>query len=293
MYQNILFLLFLLFLNGCRTTSTEETDTQKKLPEKQEEIKQKKKLKIGLFISGAGANTFSTVPLLGLLQKEKINFHSVAGTGWGAWIAALYAKNQSLDELKWNLFKLKEQGVFGTKWFNNKKKRIKNLKKITQEVLSSPLPIPFVCPVLNNKNQVSWMTETTPLISVLSCLHKLPPLFFRLQKTKDQGSLFSVDSIIKYMQQAQEVDLVIWIKPVISLSLTNQSPAFSLFWKELSAHMNHLKAEYTNNEKILLLEINSSASFLDDFSNLNVILKNSVPFLLKQKVYRLKKQIYP
>ena len=292
MYKNIL-VLFFLFFSGCQTISTHR-DKDKTPPEKQEEIAQKEQMRIGLFISGAGANTFSTIPILELLQKEKIKFSAVGGTGWGAWIAALYAKDQNVDELKWNLFKLKEQGVFGTKWFSNKKKRVKILKKITNEALSSTLPIPFVCPFLNNRNYISWMTEITTTQSVFSCLHKLPPLFFSLKKKGGQGSLFSIAPLLKYMQQVQGVELIIWIKPSILLQSTGQSPAFSLFWKELSAYMNGLKEEYINNHnaKIFLLEINQSISFLDDFSKLNAILKSSVPFLLKQKVYRLKQQIH-
>ena len=291
MFQNILILL-LLFFSGCQTISPDK-DTTKKLPEKQEEEVQKEKIKLGLFISGAGANTFFTIPLLELLEKEKLHFDSVAGTGWGAWIAAMYAKNQSVNELKWNLFKLKEQGVFGTRWFSNKRKRIKILKTLTNEALSSPLPISFICPSLNNKNHILWMTEKKPVQTVLSCLHKLPPLFFHFRKTKGQGSLFSVASTIKYMQKTQGINFIIWIKPSISPQSIDQNPVFSLFWKELSSYLNSLREEYLhNNEKIILLEIDKSVSFLDDFSKLNVILKSSVPFLLKQKVYRLKKKIY-
>lgn len=291
MYQNILVVLFFFFFSGCQIISPHR-DKEKVPLEKPEKTTQKTPIRIGLFISDAGANTFSTIPLLELLQKEKINFSAVGGTGWGAWIAALYAKNQNVDELKWNLFKLKEQGVFGTKWFSNKKKRVKILKKITNEALSSTLPVPFVCPFLNNRNYISWMTETTSTQSVFNCLHKLPPLFFYLKKPGGQGSLFSIASLLKYMQEIQGMEKIIWIKPAISLQSTGQSPAFSLFWKELSAYMNSLKEEHiNNNEKIVLLEINQSISFLDDFSKLNAILKGSVPFLLKQKVYRLKEQI--
>lgn len=293
MHQSILVFLFF-FFSGCQILSPHR-DKEKAPLEKPEKITKKEQMRIGLFISDAGANTFSAIPILELLQKEKIAFSAVGGTGWGAWIAALYAKDQSVDELKWNLFKLKEQGVFGTKWFSNKRKRVKILKKITNEALSSTLPIPFICPFLSNRNHISWMTEIKITQSVFSCLHKLPPLFFSLKKTGGQGSLFSVAPLLEYMEQVQGVELIIWIKPSILLQSTGQSPAFSLFWKELSAYMNSLKEGPINNpnRKIFLLEINQSISFLDDFSKLNAILKSSVPFLLKQKVYRLKQQIYP
>ena len=174
---NWISILILFFcVSGCQLIST-KTDPGKKKP--LDKIVSQETPKIGLFISGAGANTFSSISLLELFQKEKIYFDFIAGTGWGAWIGAVYAKNQSVDELKWNVFKLKEQGVFGTRWFKNKKKRVRILKAITKEVLSSRLHTPFVCPSLGkNNHHLLWLTERKPLQAVFNCLNMVPPLFF-------------------------------------------------------------------------------------------------------------------
>ena len=223
-----IFLLCIWFFcfSGCRLLSQKTPLTQKPV-DKPVAVKD---IKVGLFISGAGANTFSALPLLELMQSQNIRFTLTAGTGWGAWLAGFYAKNQNIDELKWNLLKLKEQGVFGTKWFGNKKKRIKILKAITEEFLSSPLGISFACPVLSRTNfNILFLNRKKPSHSVLSCLQGLPPLFFSFFKKGGRGSVFSAGPLLEYVRQ--QVDVIIWIKPSLSLKPLRRDPAFYLFGK--------------------------------------------------------------
>ena len=146
-----LLLFFFFCLSSCQLFSFKKKPSLKP-KDTQEQFKERKKL--GLFISGAGVHTFSSLPLLELLQNIPFDFTS--GTGWGAWLAALYAKNQSVDELKWNIFKLQEKGIFEEKWFDNKKTRSRLLKILIEETFSSPLRTFFTCPVLDQKGFISW-----------------------------------------------------------------------------------------------------------------------------------------
>ena len=283
--------LFLFFLSGCQLFSLKKPV---KHPPTKKEAKIEKP-KIGLFISGVGANTFSVVPILELFQKQNLYFDFLSGTGWGAWIAAVYAKNQSAEEVKWNLFKLKEQGVFGTKWFNNKRKRVKILKALTKEVLPSPLKTPFVCPALNKTGKILWFTGNKPDQAIFNCLNRLPPLFFFFNKTQIQGSLFSVKPTLTYIKKQDITDLI-WLKPSFSAKNLKQDPVFSIFWKELFSHLNTLQDEYLQNTQkktekthITILKTKKSAFSPYDFSYLNTIMKKSLPLSTKKKVYRLKK----
>ena len=233
-----------------------------------------KEIKIGLFISGAGANTFSALPLLELIQNQNIRFEWTAGTGWGAWLAGFYGKNQHTDELKWNLLKLKEQGVFGTKWFGNKKKRIKILKAITEEFLSSPLDIHFACPVLGHKARILFLNEKRVATSVLNCLQGLPPLFFSFFRKAGQGSFFSAGPLLEHI--LQQVDVVIWIKPALYLRNLRRDPAFYLFWRELSAYLNKQKEQLKKAENVLILETKAKTFSVDSFSHLNSITQTPV-----------------
>ena len=85
-YSQIIKFLFLFFcLSGCQLFSV-KTEKVEPAPEKKEEVKKTEEPKIGLFISGAGANTFSVVPILELFQTKNLHFDFISGTGWGAWL---------------------------------------------------------------------------------------------------------------------------------------------------------------------------------------------------------------
>lgn len=291
MFRNIhwFFTVFILFfcVSGCQHVSLKKG----KIKQPFDTTILQESSKIGLFISGAGANTFSSISLLELFQKEKIQFNFIAGTGWGAWLAALYAKNHSVDELKWHLFKLKEQGVFGTRWFKNKKKRVKILKTLTTEVFSSPLRTPFVCPSLGKNGQLLWMTERRPAQAVFNCLNMVPPLFFLFSKTQGYGSLFSADLTLKYMKD-RGINTIIWIRPSFSLKSTEQDITFSIFWNELIAYLNNIQNKYSHEQnQTTILKTKSSSFSLYDFSDLNAIMKSPVPLATREKIYRLKNKI--
>ena len=270
---SLLGLVLLLSLSACRLLSP--PSPIKPTEEPTDQTKPLKDIKIGLFISGAGANTFSALPLLALLQSQNTRFALTAGTGWGAWLTGFYSKNQNMDELKWNLLKLKEQGVFGTKWFGNKKKRIKILKAITKESLPSSLSTRFVCPALDRHSaRILFLNGKRPAVSVLKCLQGLPPLFFSFFKKTGQGSLFSAGSLLEHVRQ--QVDLLIWIKPAFSLRSLRRDPAFYLFWRELSAYLNRQKEILSPKKEVLILETKAGSFSVENFSNLNAIIQTPV-----------------
>ena len=280
------YMAIFLCLSACRLLSP----PTKKIPEKPETPAEQpqtgpEKPKIGLFISGAGANTFSVLPLLELIQNQNIRFDFVAGTGWGAWLAGLYGQSQSVDDLKWNLLKLNQQGVFGSKWFGNKKKRIKILRAITEEFLSSPLKTSFACPILGKRAKLLLLTGQRPVSAVLNCLQGLPPLFFSFFKRAGQGSVFSAGSLLEHIQQ--KVDLLIWIKPSLYLKSLKRDPAFYLFWRELSSYLHRQKDQLLEKGQVVILETKPSSFSVDSFSEINRIIKTPVLLSEQQKIQNL------
>ena len=248
--------------------------------------------KTGLFISGAGASTFLALPILELLRKEKLSFDVTTGTGWGAWLAAFYAKNQSTDELKWNLFKLQELGFFGSKWFNNKKKQASILQTLTKEALNSPLKTPFFCPGLSKHNTVLWFSHKAPAKAVFHCLQDLPPLFldlsYALRGARGGGSLFSAGALLRRLK-AGGVKTLIWIKPGFAgSSAQNSEKKLWIFWKELSSYLNDVqKNDLKGFSNILILTTKTTRFEVYDFSKLNAIIKTAPTPGVREKVYRL------
>ena len=266
--KKIIILCFFCFLSGCQLLQKKETPSPKL----------KEKAKMGLFISGVGAEVFSAVPFLEKFQEEKINFHLSSGIGWGAWLSAMYAKNQSAEEIKWNLFKLQEQGVFKKRF---KHKREKVLRKTIKESLSGSLSIPFACPFLHGKELIFTFSNSSE--KLFYCLQSLPPLFFFSGKT--QGSLFSADRALKTLLKSS--DIVVWIRSKIKIN--NSDGIQRVFYRELSAYLNRLQKNKVSSKKIIILE--TTPFFPDDFSRLNSIIKTQPAWTEREKIEKLKQML--
>ncbi len=311
---HVFFLILCFSLSACHILSPKEPKKEK--PTQPTELIKPEKIKIGLFISDAGAGTFSALPLLKLFQQKNIPFDFTAGTGFGAWLSAFYGKNQNVDDIKWSLFKLKEQGIFETKWFSKKEKKAKVFKNLIKETFSSSLPVPFVCPAVNNTGQIFWQKGKSPDKALLNCLNYIPPLFFNFGNKRVSGSLFSVDQTLKHIQE-KGISILIWIKPSLSIS-KGSDKALTLFLRELKAHLKYVEKQYLawskiskdkmrkNQERgayktergayktlsqVIILKPSARGFSYQDFSQLNHIMNPPIPEREKQKIIDLKNLI--
>ena len=212
---NIIFIIFFLLIISVSCQSIKWPDKLKPSGEQDIPISEKPSVKIALFISDAGAYTFSAIPVLDFFEQKNLQFDFVAGSGWGAWIAAFYAKQQVTNELKWNLFKLKQKGLFVKKRFFNKNVKKDILVSNIKETFNSPLKTHFACPALNNSGERLWFREYQPVTALLNCLNLLPPLFFKLTQKSHQASLFSTQAMFEYLR-SQGMDIIVWIRQSFS-----------------------------------------------------------------------------
>lgn len=67
---------------------------------KSKQIKENKKLKIGLALSGGGAKGFAHIGVLKILEKNNIKVDYITGTSMGALIGSLYSVGYSPDEIE-------------------------------------------------------------------------------------------------------------------------------------------------------------------------------------------------
>ena len=215
---NIIFFAFLLFFSSCQTlkeqkppapTPPDETPIQTYTP------------KIGLFISDGGKGTFSLIPVLKFFQENQLHFDSIIGTGWGAWLGAIFAKNQNTDEIRWNLFKLQKKGVFENKLFTNKKKQGKVIESNIKRALSSGLSTRFICPALNKRGNLKWLGNRNPANAVLSCLNSLPQINFQFKNTNHWGSVFVAEQALEQLKTSG-MDIIIWLKGPLQCIFTDQ-----------------------------------------------------------------------
>ena len=170
--------------------------------------------RVGLILGAGGARALSAIGVLKVLKEHQIPIDYLVGMGWGAWVAGVYAKNQSINEVHWSFYKLSKRGVFGASFFKNPFQP-KSMNLLEQDLkenfeLVSPAQIPFACPSLTRKGQWVWQTEKLLKLSVKRCL-TVPP-FFKLE-SNTFGSLFSVEKAFYFLKD-KKMDIIIWVHPL-------------------------------------------------------------------------------
>ena len=228
---------------------------------------------IAVIIGPGGALTLSAIGVLKAFQEYNIPIQSVLGIGWGAWIAAVYSKNRSVDEIQWSFYKLLKRGFFEKTLLKNplKAKNISSLDQSLKENFSSQkTKINFLCPSLNFQGQKIWHDQKFLKNAVSSCL-KSPP-FFKIDKAGG-GSLFSVRKASELLRE-KNIDLIFWINPALDPALF--PPSFSdystrFFWQELQNSFQLFSKALPPYVKVI--SPNLKGFYLDDFSKIkNIIL---------------------
>lgn len=230
-------LVLLVVLPACQSLSSLKKGGEVLASQAEEGVEQK--LKLGLFISdGGGEGTFTLIPVLKFLQENQVHFDSIAGTGWGAWLGAVFAKSQNINQAEWALFKLRQKGVFADKLFTQKKTQALTLSRVSGEFFNTPLATDFNCPVLNSRGELKFVGG----FLVLRCLNALPPLNFIFPGIPDLGSVFSARETLDHLK-LKGMDLIVWLKGPVECVLKGQRfrDKELSYWLELVYQLNHLQ----------------------------------------------------
>ncbi|MFZ3231772.1 MAG: patatin-like phospholipase family protein [Pseudobdellovibrio sp.] len=188
--------------------------------------------KFGIIFSGGGAKAWAHIGVLKEMQKLKWPISSVAGFEWGSAVAALYAMNLSVNEVEWEMSKLKEfdkWDLFIKAAFNKK--------------MTSDLKIPFVCPSLNvakqtiyllNRGQLGQLipfclgstTLTKPISQSIGLLNDVPSLAQHLRAT-GSNRIILINVLAQYSKRSftkdyESSDNIQWVE---SAALMAKKPA--------------------------------------------------------------------
>lgn len=196
--------------------------------------------KIGIILGPGGAKAYAHIGVLQEFQKNKIPVHSIVGIEMGALAASLYAWRASVNDVEWQMFKLKEDDMIKKSFMSsNKVPEIKVLnsffKTTFQGLKVEDLKKPFACPALNlNKNQIFVMSKG-PLDQLLPYCMPYPPVFKPYQNnisyTRD------VKSIAEFLRQ-RGANYIVLVNVLAGNPL--KTPIFdaestdNLLWAELS-----------------------------------------------------------
>ena len=231
-------------------------------------IQKQSRPRVGVIIGAGGARAFSSIGVLKALQAEDISIDYLVGMGWGAWVAGVYSKNQSIDEVQWSLHKLFKRGFFKSSLLKGSyAKNIEDLSVDFKENFShSDSQIPFSCPSIAQTGRVVWQSQTNLKRAVKHCL--VVPPFFKLNSYV-WGSIFSVRKAIDFLKE-KKMDVILWIHSIEGGDLFPKK--FSrdrsrFLWMSARAEISNIKIE-SNVKKI---NPDMDGFYLHDFSKINNI----------------------
>lgn len=122
-------------------------------------------VRIGLIFSGGGAKAWAHIGVLKEIQKAKWPIQAVGGMEWGAVVAAVYAQSQSVNEVEWELSKVRDLATVEA-----------NSRLIFEKKSVADLRIPFVCASLNIAKQTNYLLNRGQLAWLMPFCLAHPPL---------------------------------------------------------------------------------------------------------------------
>jgi NTE family protein len=246
--RNILFsLLIANFIFSCaklkiktdkdRSLPTQGSSQEAETPNEEEAVEEPAPLppneipKVAIIFGPGGARTYGGIGFLQAMNKYRIPIHSVGGVEWGSLLAAVYSLKGSINDVEWQLGKIKPDEPMG---------KMENLKKLFSETLSrfnaEQVKVPFVCPAYNiNKNQ-TYVMNKGPFHQLIPYCLAYPPVY-RAYNANVSG-IREVKSLAQYLK-GQGANYVILVNvlgaPGAQKNITGDlaSPE-NLYWNEIA-----------------------------------------------------------
>lgn len=206
------------------------------------------RFKIGLILGPGLSYTLNHLGVLKAINDQKIPIEVIGGLGWSSLIAANYALNRAVNDMRWKAFQgnfvkavhkgfisgsLKELPTNTYKTLINQYTRGRNLDQGQ---------IKFICPVLNmNSFQVSFYRSGRSHLALQACM-KVPPL--AQSEVHQWGYVLQIQSLARQMRQmgAERVIFVnvLPLKPMNWGRLTKAvEPRDKYFWSQVQNSLNH------------------------------------------------------
>jgi NTE family protein len=139
--------------------------------------------KIGLIFGPGGAKAYGHIGFLQNLNRMKIPVYATVGIEWGAPVAALFSSKGQVNDVEWQMFKLKDDAMVKRSLLGTGEKvtNISALKDFYQSAFGGQkvegFHHPFACPAYNiAKNQV-YMMSRGAVEQLLPYCMPYPPVF--------------------------------------------------------------------------------------------------------------------
>ncbi len=198
-------------------------------------------LKVALIFGPGGARSYGVIGFLQEIKKYRVPVQAVGGIEWGALVAAFYSLKGSLNDVEWQLSKIKsEQVVKKSLVSGNQLNDISALKEFFNETISKfsveQGKLPFACPAYNISKNQNYVMKKGPFTQLLPYCLAYPPLF--KPHNANISAIREVRAVADYLR-SQGANYIVLVNtlgtPGLQKNITGQlEAAENLYWNEIA-----------------------------------------------------------
>lgn len=234
-----------------------------------------KEIRLGVILGPGGAKTYGHIGVLKELQKRRIPIMMIAGVEWAALPAALFASKGYVNDVEWQMMKMKESEWFTTSILSSKKlvslgETHEDLNKIFAGTRVESFKHQFVCPAWNMEKKQTYLMQKGALLQLLPFCLGFPPLFQPYQK--NVAGMADMKSVTDHMR-SKGVNYILFINVLdqAPMLLVNDDLGSSVAW---STAMSQYQKQRNGIDEVI--GINLKEFQLRDFSKKREIMNKSV-----------------
>lgn len=203
--------------------------------------------KIGLILGPGLSYTMAHLGALKALNDQKIPVHVVSGMEWASLIAANYALNGAINDMRWKAFQGSFSNAVSTGFLGGSIKETNEdvyhslINQYTRGRSVSQSKIPFVCPAIQISKGKSLIIKSGSYAQALEACMKVPPL--AQKEVSTWAYLLEIRELVQSMKTmgAQKIVFVNAI-PTTGMNWGKASSAVEardkLFWAQVQNGLN-------------------------------------------------------
>lgn len=235
--------------------------------------------KIGLILGPGLSYSLAHLGALKALNDQKIPIHAVSGMGWASLIAANYALNGAVNDMRWKAFQGSFANVVSTGFLNGAIKETSDsvyeslISQYTRGKTLNQSKIPFLCPALQVSKGRAMIYKSGSYAQALDACLKVPPL--AQTETSAWAYIVETKELIRMLKDmgAQKI-VFINVIPANGMnwgkSAENIEARDKLFWAQV---INGLNPKTLGVDHVFNLPTDGHAAL--DFKNVKKIIEDS------------------
>ena len=198
-------------------------------------------LKVAFIFGPGGARTFGVIGFLQEIQKHRVPVQAVAGVEWGSMVAAFYSLKGSLNDVEWQMAKIKgDEVVKKSIVAGNQMNDVSVLKGFFNDTISKfsveQGKLPFACPAYNISKNQTYLMNKGPFTQLLPYCLPYPPLL--KPYNSNISAIREVKALADYLR-SQGANYVVLVNslgaPGLDKSISGpRESAQNLYWNEIA-----------------------------------------------------------